>query len=88
MRALLNPLVLLLALLAGSSMVSGDHASAGIMAAMLAIGVGLRFTQEWRADTVAAALREMVRVHATAVRDGQPIEVPVSYTHLTLPTKA
>jgi len=77
MRALLNPLVLLLALLAGSSMVSGDHASAGIMAAMLAIGVGLRFTQEWRADTVAAALREMVRVHATAVRDGQPIEVPI-----------
>ncbi|NCA12342.1 magnesium-translocating P-type ATPase, partial [bacterium] len=77
LRALLNPLVLLLAILGGSSLATGDAASAAIMAVMLALGVGLRFVQEWRAAAAVAGLRTLIGVRATAVRDGQPVETPL-----------
>jgi Mg2+-importing ATPase len=77
LRAMLNPLVLLLAVLGASSLATGDAASAGIMAAMLVIGVGLRFVQEWRAATAVAGLRTLIGVRATVVRDGVPAETPL-----------
>ncbi|MFM9059156.1 MAG: magnesium-translocating P-type ATPase [Planctomycetaceae bacterium] len=77
-RATANPLVILLAVLAVSELVAGDATAAGLMLAMAAIGVAIRFTQEWRADAAAADLRTMVRVHATALRDGAPVEVPLA----------
>ncbi|MFM7107617.1 MAG: HAD-IC family P-type ATPase, partial [Planctomycetaceae bacterium] len=77
-RAVANPLVILLAALAVSELVAGDATAAGLMLAMAAIGVGIRFAQEWRADAAAADLRTMVRVHATALRDGAPVEVPLA----------
>ncbi len=77
LRAMLNPLVLLLAVLGGSSLATGDAASAAIMAAMLVIGVGLRFVQEWRAAAAVAGLRTLIGVRATAVRDGTPVETPL-----------
>ena len=76
-RAVLNPLVVLLAVLAGGSVVGGDPAAAAIMFVMLAIGVGLRFVQESRAGHAAEGLRDLVRVHATALRDGVPVELPL-----------
>jgi len=76
-RAAANPLVVLLAVLAGSSLASGDPVAAGIMLVMLAIGVGLRLVQESRADAAAQALRAMFRVHATVLRDGVPVELPL-----------
>jgi len=77
-RAVFNPLVVLLSLLAGSSYVTGDATSAAIMLVMLVIGVGLRFVQESRADAAAAALRAMISVHATTLRDDRAIELPIA----------
>ncbi len=48
------------------------------MALMIVLGVGLKLVQEARADSAAAKLRAMISVTATVIRDGQPLEVPVS----------
>jgi P-type Mg2+ transporter len=79
-RALLNPLVVLLLVLAVLSFLSGDEGfRAGVvMLIMVCLGVVLRFVQEARADTAAAKLRAMISVKATVRRDGQPREVPLA----------
>ena len=76
-RALANPLVVLLAVLAGSSLATGDVAAAVLMVAMLAIGVGLRLVQEARADDAVAALSALVSLHADVHRDGRLEPLPV-----------
>lgn len=77
-RALLNPLVILLLVLASLSWVTGDHRAATVMLAMVGLGVSLRFVQESRADTAAAKLKAMIHVTATVVRGGQTREVPLT----------
>jgi Mg2+-importing ATPase len=77
LHTLRNPLVILLAILAIVSVATGDLRAATVMTLMIVLGVGLRFTQEARADAAAAALRAMIRVTATALRDGRPREVPL-----------
>ncbi len=77
LKAVVNPLVVVLGVLAGFALAGGDVAAAAIMAVMLATGVGLRFVQESRADAAAEALRRMIRIHATVVRDGAAAEVPL-----------
>ena len=77
LRAAVNPLVVVLGVLAGFALAGGDVAAAAIMAVMLAIGVGLRFAQESRADAAAEALRKMIRIHATVLRDGVACELPL-----------
>jgi P-type Mg2+ transporter len=76
-HALRNPLVILLAVLAAVSLATGDLRAATVMTLMIVLGVGLRFLQEARADAAAEALRAMIRVTATALRDGRPREVPL-----------
>jgi len=70
-KAFVNPLVLLLLVLATISVLTGDPAAAAIMGVMVLIGVGLRFVQEYRADAAAAQLRRMISVTATVVRGGE-----------------
>ena len=77
LHALRNPLVVLLGILAAVSLATGDVRAAIVMFMMIVLGVSLRFVQESRADAAAAALRAMIRVTATALRDGQPREVPL-----------
>jgi Mg2+-importing ATPase len=77
LHTLRNPLVILLAVLAVVSVATGDLRAATVMALMIVLGVTLRFVQEARADSAAAALRAMIRVTATALRDGRPREVPL-----------
>jgi Mg2+-importing ATPase len=77
-RALVNPLVILLALLAVLSLATGDVRAAIVMAVMIVLGVGLRFIQEARADTAAARLKAMIRVTATVIRVGNPREIPLA----------
>jgi Mg2+-importing ATPase len=77
-RAIGNPLVVLLAVLAASSFVTGDAAAGGLMLTMMVVGVGLRFAQEARADAAARALRGMIRIHATVIRDGVAADVPIT----------
>ncbi|HEX8114783.1 MAG TPA: magnesium-translocating P-type ATPase [Kofleriaceae bacterium] len=77
-RSVVNPLVLLLAVLAAVSLATGDSRAATMMIAMIVLGVGLKLVQEARADSAAARLKAMITVHATALRDGQPCEVPLA----------
>jgi P-type Mg2+ transporter len=76
-RAVKNPLVLLLAALGAVSAASGDLRAATVIAVMIFIGVVLRFVQESRADAAAAALRSMVHVTALVTRDGVQTLIPV-----------
>jgi Mg2+-importing ATPase len=78
LRALLNPVVLLLSVLAGVSVATGDVRAAVVMLVMIVLGVGLRFTQESRADSAAEKLRAMIRVTANLVRAGKEVEEPLS----------
>ena len=77
-HALLNPLVLLLAVLAIVSLFTGDARAAIVMAVMIVLGVGLRFIQETRANEAAEKLRGMIRVTATVVREGRSQEEPLA----------
>ena len=76
-RALRNPVVVLLAVLATVSLATGDPRAATIMGVMIVIGVSLRFVQEARADRSAAALKAMIRVTATVIRGGVEREIPL-----------
>ena len=77
-KALINPLVILLVVLAASSFLTGDLRAGGVILLMVALGVVVRFVQEARADSAAAKLRAMISVHATVVRGGAPRDVPVA----------
>ncbi len=77
-RALINPLVILLSILATVSALTGDLRATVVMAVMVVLGVVLRFVQEARADTAAAKLKAMITVNATVVRDGQTREIPLA----------
>ena len=78
LMAVLNPLVVLLSLLAILSAATGDLRAAIVMVLMVVLGVVLRFSQEARADTAAAKLKAMIRVTATVIRDGKAIEIALS----------
>jgi Mg2+-importing ATPase len=77
LKALVNPLVVLLLVLAAFSFLTGDFRAGVVMILMVVLGVVLRFVQEARADTAAAALRAMISVKATVLRDGQAREEPI-----------
>ncbi len=77
LTALVSPLVVLLAVLVVVSLVTGDARAAAVMTAMIVLGVGLRFTQEARADTAAEKLKAMIRVTATVLRGGRRREEPL-----------
>ena len=77
-RALVNPLVILLSVLAAISALTGDFRAASVMMVMVVLGVVLRFVQEARADTAAAKLKAMISVTATVVRDGEAREIPLA----------
>ena len=78
-RAVMNPLVILLSVLAAVSLLTGDLRSSVVMAVMVLLGVVLRFVQEARADAAAAKLKAMISVTATVIREGQPTEVPLGH---------
>jgi P-type Mg2+ transporter len=77
-RSVLNPLVILLAVLATVSFATADHRAGTVMVLMIILSVGLRLYQEARADTAAAKLRAMISVSATVLRDGAPREIPLA----------
>ena len=77
-HAVLNPLVVLLAVLAAISFATGDDRAGVVMSMMIALGVSLKLIQEARAGSAAARLKAMISVTATVVRDGSPREIPVA----------
>jgi Mg2+-importing ATPase len=78
-HAVLNPLVILLAVLAALSLATGDAQSAVLMACMIALSVGLKLFQEAKASNAAAKLKAMISVNATVLRAGASVEIPVAH---------
>jgi Mg2+-importing ATPase len=78
-KALVNPLVVLLLVLAVFSFLTGDIRAGSVMLIMVVLGVVLRFVQEARADSAAAKLRAMISVKATVLRDGRLTEEPIGH---------
>ncbi len=82
LRACLNPLVILLTVLAVISFATAedtsDYVGGALMVMMVVLGVSLRFIQEARADAAAAKLKAMIRVTATVVREGSAREIPLA----------
>jgi Mg2+-importing ATPase len=76
-HALVNPLVVLLLILATISLLTKEFKAAVVMSVMVVLGVVLRFVQETRADAAAGRLKAMIRVTATVLRDGTAREVPL-----------
>lgn len=77
-KAMVNPLVILLLLLAVVAFSTGDARAGTVMSLMVVLGVALRFLQEARADTAAARLKAMISVTATVIRESQAREVPLA----------
>ncbi len=78
-RACINPLVILLLLLAAVSLMTGDLRAALVMLIIVVLGVTLRFVQESRADNAAAKLKAMINVTAAVLRDGSVRELPLGH---------
>ena len=78
-RALLNPLVILLAVLATISYATGDLRAALVMLSMIALSVGLKLVQETKASAAAAKLKAMISVTATVRRGRTTQEISVSH---------
>jgi Mg2+-importing ATPase len=77
-NAVINPLVILLAVLATISFATSDARAGIAMSLMIALGVGLKLFQEAKASNAAAKLKAMISVTATVVRDGSPREIAIS----------
>jgi Mg2+-importing ATPase len=78
-RSVINPLVILLAVLATVSFATADPRAGTVMVLMIILSVGLRLYQEAKADSAAAKLKAMISVSATALRDGTPREIPLAH---------
>jgi Mg2+-importing ATPase len=74
----LNPLVIILLLAAGVSLLIGERVNAVIILIMVGLSVLLDAYQESRAQAAAAELQRQVETTATVVRDGFPHPVPAS----------
>jgi Mg2+-importing ATPase len=77
-RAVRNPLVILLAVLATTSLATGDARAAAMMLSMIVLSVSLKLVQESRASSAAAKLKAMISVTATVQRGGAQQEIAVS----------
>jgi P-type Mg2+ transporter len=78
LHSVLNPLVILLAVLSCVSFVTGDYRAGSMMMLMILLGVTLKLYQEAKADNAAAKLRAMISLTATVIRDGETQEIRVS----------
>jgi Mg2+-importing ATPase len=72
-----NPLILLLIFLCAVSIATGDVAAASMIAAMIIIGVVMRYVQETRSERAVQALQDLVTITATVLRDGAETQVDI-----------
>lgn len=73
-----NPLVILLLVASAISALTGEITNFLIISVMVLFSVTLDFVQEYRAGKAADCLRLSVEVHATLMRDGKIIDIPVT----------
>ncbi len=72
-----NPLVVVLLIIAGFSLFFGEKISAILVMTMAVLSVLFSFIQEYRAGKEAEKLSEMVRATATVYRNGKTREIPI-----------
>ncbi len=80
LQRLLNPLNILLLILAAISTLMGDHEAAALIAVMVVLSLSLSIAQERKSDAAAGKLRAMVHTTAAVLRadgKGQPREIPI-----------
>ncbi|MCM8773608.1 MAG: magnesium-translocating P-type ATPase [Candidatus Omnitrophica bacterium] len=75
----INPLVIVLLIIAGFSIFLGEKINAILVIVMAVISVFLSFIQEYRAGREVEKLSQMVRTTATVYRNGKPKEVDIRY---------
>ncbi len=73
----LNPLVIILLVIASFSFFFGDKISTIIISLMVLMSITLSFFQERRAESAAQKLEEMVQTMCTVVRNGKIKEIPL-----------
>lgn len=78
LHSVMNPLVILLGVLACISIATGDFRAGTVMTLMIVLGVGLKLIQEAKADNAAAKLKAMITVTATVIRGGIAKEIAIS----------
>jgi P-type Mg2+ transporter len=77
-RQLRNPLLVLLLAAAGVSAATGDPTDGAIIAAIVALSVGLGFVNEYRSELAVAALHASIRHQALVWRDGRQQRLDVA----------
>jgi P-type Mg2+ transporter len=77
-RQLRNPLLILLGGAAAVSALTGDVADAVIITTILALSVGLGFTNEYRSERAALALHSSIRHQIVTWRDGARTTIDVA----------
>jgi magnesium-transporting ATPase (P-type) len=70
-----SPLIYILGIAAAVSLLLGEFADAGFIAAVLLVNALIGGSQEWRAEKSSRALQKLLRIRATVVRDGEPVEI-------------
>ena len=73
-----NPLVIILLVASAVSAFTGEVTNFIIITCIVLLSVTLDFVQEYRANAAAEKLKLSVSVRAMALRDGKPLDVPVS----------
>ena len=71
-----SPLLLLLVFAAAASAVTGEWLDAGIVITIVVATAGIGYSREYRAQTIAAALRARLHVRASVMRDGRAEPLP------------
>src|SRR5689334_4618871 len=72
-----NPLLLLLVFAATASLGTGEWVDAVIVVTIVLASVGVGFSREYRAQRAVDELRARVRTHATVLRSGHQVSVPL-----------
>ena len=75
LRLFANPLVIILLIASLASAILGEVVNASIIVVMVALSVALNFTQTFRSQRAAERLRQQVAPTATALRNGNWVEV-------------
>lgn len=75
-RQFKSPLIYILAAAAVVSLFMQDYKDALFIAIVLVLNGAIGAYQEWRAEKNSQALRKMLQIRATVVRDGEQIEIP------------
>lgn len=75
LHQLASPLIAILLVAAGVTLVLGDHIDAAVIAIVVLLNTAIGFFQERRAEQSVRALGQLVSPHAIVLRRGAPLDV-------------